>query len=787
MPSATTPSDEITRWRTARDVFLRLLDEPTAQRRARLRELDDSLRARVEALLDADHTASEAVDAPVGRLRGFEPLAADTRLGPWHIESEIGRGGHGVVYAARRAAVDFEQRVALKVLAGSFEPAAHQRFALERRLLGRFEHPSIVGLIDGGTTDDGLPYVVMDFVDGLPVDRWCDERRLDVHARLRLVLAICHAVEHAHRRLVVHRDLKPSNILVDHDGLPRLVDFGIARMLGGVDGATATRGGWWSPGFTSPEVALQRRSDEHLATTADVYSLGAVLHVVLAGVPPSSAVDLEALATRRPSTAASAAFAAADAEAQEEIAAARATSPRRLRAALRGDLDAILARALEPEPARRYGSVGALRRDLERHLDGHPVTARRSTIVYRVGRLVRRHRLASALAAALLAVVLAFAALSSLQARRLATERDLAERERARAEAVGRGLIELVGQIDPYAAPGLDQLALELMHGGERVADQDQLDLEIRLRLWSTIARGARLRGDLELASRLAERAVQAAERELAPDDPRLARARVDLIVVRRIQGRLDEALEMIARIESEPPRAGAAGDAALAHALWERGAVLIDLGRFTDAALVLTRTLEQGRRAGFDAVRMAALRGDLAAALRRDGFESRPDTAASSALDAHRGALGSDNPTLATDLVSTARQVRASGSLDDAEELLREALGLATENLGDEHEVTALAHHELALVHRARGDERSALPHLRAALAARRATLGDAHWMTDFAALDLGSTELALGLTGARDRIDDAAERLHAVLPSDHWALERAEAARRARTPASP
>jgi eukaryotic-like serine/threonine-protein kinase len=407
------PSDPAGRLRALFDAAVAL---PAGEREAFLGELDGEgriLRNELAELLAAhDRAAGFLEDAPLAKIRGEldpERLIGE-RLGDYRIERLLGRGGMGSVFLARRADGAYDQTVAIKLLDHlEQEAGAIRRFERERQTLAKLTHPNIARLLDGGTTGDGTPFLVMEYVDGEHVDRFCDRRRLGVPARLRLFLQVCAGVQHAHRHLVVHRDLKPGNILVTAEGEVKLLDFGIAKLLGELEREAEPEVGAFTPGYASPE---QLRGDQ-VSAASDVFALGLILHELLCGAHPYaphhedvgaiSAAILEEEAPT-PSLALRTSGAAEDGSA-EASAARRGVDPPRLRRQIEGDLDAILLKALAKEEARRYASAGELAGDLERHLGHRPVTARAGERGYVARRFVRRHRLAVT-AASLLAVSL---------------------------------------------------------------------------------------------------------------------------------------------------------------------------------------------------------------------------------------------------------------------------------------------------------------------------------------------------------------------------------------------
>ncbi|HUR82489.1 MAG TPA: serine/threonine-protein kinase [Thermoanaerobaculia bacterium] len=430
-------------WDEVRDLFHAASSAAPSARADLLKRADTDVRNEVESLLAAhdepgaflDRSVWDLIDAHEGeRLAG-------SLIGAYRIVKPLGRGGMGTVFLATREGEEFTQRVAIKLVRGG--EALVQRFRQERQILANLDHPNIARLVDGGTTADGLPYLGMEYVDGTPIDAFA--RALPIAGKLRLFLELCDAVQYAHRSLIIHRDIKPGNVLVTADGMPKLLDFGIAKLASPDDtrpAATPTR--LMTPEYASPEQLLGR-----LVTTAtDVYSLGVLLFELLTGEKPFDGATRTA-ATEAP----------------------RASS---LVKALRGDLDTILGCALEVDPARRYGSVERLADDVRRHLSGHPVLARRPTFGYRAAKFVRRNVLAVA-AAAIIAIVTAVAFVVTFQQKQIAERRF--EEVRSLAHSV---VYELHDAIEPL--PGstparellvrralvyLDALAAEAQDNGE--------------------------------------------------------------------------------------------------------------------------------------------------------------------------------------------------------------------------------------------------------------------------------------------------------------------------------
>jgi hypothetical protein len=368
-------------FRRVRNLFDAAMERPASERPAFLEDAcqgDPELLAEARALIDAQDHPPTWIDRPA---LGERDRMEGRRVGPYQVLREIASGGMGTVYLARRADGAFEKRVALKILRPeTASPEVLRRFQQERDILAALEHPNIARILDGGRTDEGLPYLAMEFIDGQPIDRYCRERHLDVAGRLRLFRAVLAAVRYAHRHGVVHRDLKPSNILVTEDGVPKLLDFGISKVLASEANeftACVTGSGLWlmTPEYASPEQVR----GEPAGASSDIYSLGIVLYEMLTGQRPYSLrsrvfhevvrVICEEPPTR-PSTAAPLEF-----------------EKRRLA----GDLDAVLLKTLEKEPRRRYRSVEALDAEIERYLEGRGVEARRALPIEAAGRLAQKH------------------------------------------------------------------------------------------------------------------------------------------------------------------------------------------------------------------------------------------------------------------------------------------------------------------------------------------------------------------------------------------------------------
>ncbi|NNE42854.1 MAG: protein kinase, partial [Gemmatimonadetes bacterium] len=449
---------------TEEQVFSRALDLDAEERARYLDEAcagNPDLRSRVQTLLDADGRAAGFLAEPVQITDAFSHAAVEEPLvgrdvGGYRLKERIGAGGMSTVYLAERTDPDFAMQAAVKLIHHGPEPEAIlRRFLTEREVLAQLRHPAIAQLLDGGLSDDGRPYLVMEYVEGRPLDDFCRERGLSIAERLELIATVCDAVHHAHRNLVVHRDLKPENILVTADGHVKLLDFGIAKVLtedGPGDAATLTRELLLTPTYASPE---QLRG-EPVGTASDVYSLGVILFELLTGKRPHGSRD------STPSEIARAV------EENDPEPPSRAADVR-----IDPDLDNITLLALRKEPEQRYASAEHLAADLRRFRDGLPVSARPATIRYRAAKFLRRNAVAVGAAVIVLLAVTGAAVVSTVLLFRADAARVEADRQRESAEEVGAFLQEMLGNADPYLTAEKDVTVREMVdRAAERVSEE---------------------------------------------------------------------------------------------------------------------------------------------------------------------------------------------------------------------------------------------------------------------------------------------------------------------------
>jgi serine/threonine protein kinase/tetratricopeptide (TPR) repeat protein len=434
------------KWDQVKELFALALERDAEERSEFLRQAcggDNALRSEIESLLSSfDGAATFLEDCPAADLLPTQSRAmAGRRIGAYRIVRECGHGGMAVVYLAERADDQYRKRVAIKMLKpGTNKDEILRRFRNERQALAGLDHPNIVRLLDGGSTEEGLPYLIMDYVEGVHIDEYCDTHRLSITERLQLFRTVCLAVQYAHETMVIHRDLKPSNILITKEGVARLLDFGIAKVLNSQwsPDRTLTRTDWrpMTPEYASPEQV----KGEPVTNATDVYSLGVLLYQLLTGHRPyrirsDSPLEIEHFVCDEEPERPSAAVSRIDEKVPPDgstrtlitpqlVGEARAIRPEDMPRCLRGDLDTIVMKAIRKEPEHRYSSAEAFSKDIERHLSGLPIEARKPTLLYRGGKFVHRHTESLATAIFILAVT---ASLGTWGARRLWKQRNVTE------------------------------------------------------------------------------------------------------------------------------------------------------------------------------------------------------------------------------------------------------------------------------------------------------------------------------------------------------------------------
>jgi serine/threonine protein kinase/tetratricopeptide (TPR) repeat protein len=699
-------SFEAARWAQARELFEELLDLPPGERAERLAGLaDGALRADVERLLAADSRAGGFLETPAaaaaaGLLEalldgpsGEDAAPLPDALGPYRILSRLGRGGMGDVLLGERADGLYEARVAIKLLRrGMDSEEVLARFSRERRILARLQHAHIARLLDGGAAPDGRPYFVMELVDGEPVTSYCRSRGLSVEDRVRLLLDCCDALSIAHQNLVVHRDLKPSNVLVTHEGVVKLLDFGIAKILGpddtgGLDVETRTELRLLTPAYAAPEQIL----GEPVTTATDVWSLGALAYELLTGTLPQkregrSAARLASEVSSESLERASQRVAKSPLEALPLQNAAEADR-RRLVRRLRGDLDNILQMALRREPERRYGSVTAFAGDLRRHLKGQPVKARPDTVGYRAGKFLRRNRVGAAAAALVLVSLIGGLAATRWQALRAEANARAAVAAARRADAVKEFLIGLFEIADPEQSGGSVSARDLLDQAGTRLQSELASEPDVQADLLEAVARIDRSLGRLDPAEALATRSLDVGRSAFPRGAAAIGRSLATLGAVEMSKGRLDEAEK-----------------------------------RLLDALAILET------REGRDSLAAARARSDYAQVLFWKGQVAKAEELERGVYETYRRELGEDNVQTATHLRNLGVLLEELDRLDEAERAYRSSQTVLEKRLGPDHVNLGQSYLNLAVLLDRRGRSGEAEPLYRRAYDVRRKALGASH-----------------------------------------------------------
>ncbi len=662
---------------------------------------DTALREEALILLEQLDRDPGFLEAPVASIQDLFPAPPDTgaeedphQIGTWTLLRPLGRGGMGTVWLAERVVEGIRQQVALKLIRRGMDTEdVLDRFRLERRILGALDHPNIARLLDAAATPDGRPYLVMEYVDGMPVTEHADRENLSVPARLDLTLTICAAVDHAHRHLVVHRDLKPRNIFVTGDGTVKLLDFGIGKVLGesgtlGPARATRTQARLLTPEYAAPEQI----TGGPITTATDVYGLGLLLCELLTGRHPllsggETLAEIEDATLHRTPTAPS------------QLTGQR-TQPGQGRRRIPRDLDMIILKALRKEPERRYPTAADLATDLRRHLSGHPVTARPDTIGYRVRRFLRRNAAPVIAAAAVLLALVATTAVTLVQSRRVAAESARVAAERDKALEVRGFLMEMFGATGAGRAVGDTVTVRRLLDLQAARLDTEPWSPELRAEMLAVLADGYDRLGLWEEAEPLAVRSLDL-RRDLFPSDHPDVAASLNLVGwIAHERGRSREAIPLLHEAVTIRRTLGRAGEGDLSRSLNDLGVIWNALGQYDSAQAVLEESLAiRDRLFGPGHRTVGITANNLAAAY---WFQSRVDDAAriqQRALEALQQSVGPDHQRTIIALSNLATFRVTAGDLVGAERDYRDLLAQQERLQGADHPVTSQVRLSLATV----------------------------------------------------------------------------------------
>jgi len=649
---------------------------------------DEGLAADVLALLQEDARGTTLLDQPLAEV-AHKVLDAEVpaslpfqELGPYRIQATLGEGGMGVVYLAERQ--DLGSRVALKLLRDAWlSPARRERFAAEQRTLAQLNHPSIARLYDADTLPDGTPYFVMEYVEGLPLTEYCVTHRCSAERRLQLFRQVCEAVQYAHSNAVIHRDLKPSNILVKADGSIRLLDFGIAKQLESLNVAaqqTMTGLRLMTPAYAAPEQIRGQR----VGIQSDVYSLGVILYELLSGQLP---FDLSGLAPAEAETV------LLEHQPPRPSVAARQKATRgsaiSLSAASWADLDVLCLTAMHKDPERRYQSVEALIRDVDKYLNREPLEARPDTIRYRLSKFARRNRREVMAASAALAILIGLLVFFTL---RLAKARDAALAEAARTERIQRFTMNLFQGGDEAVGPADDLRVLTVVDRGVQEARSLTSDPKVQAELYETLGTVYMNLGKLDDAEKLLTSSLEQRTALFGPDDAEVAKSLVALAELRDVQAKFDDA-EKLAR----QGLAMSKGHLPPAHpmigkATFTLGKLLEDRGAYDPAIAVLQEAARLQSAAEPNSADLAATLTELANSHFYAGHYDLSESLNQRVLKMDRQIYGERHPHVADDLINLGAVQYERGRFPEAEHYYRQGLDIVRSFYGNDHPATASA-----------------------------------------------------------------------------------------------
>ncbi|MEY2562487.1 MAG: eukaryotic-like serine/threonine-protein kinase [Verrucomicrobiota bacterium] len=791
------------RWDRVKELFEAAADLAPRERAILLdRECagDESLRAEIESLMASDAQTDGFIETPLAEIpRDLFPDAKEESLagrqfGAYQIIREIGRGGLGAVYLAARADDEYRKEVAIKLVRRGLDTDdILRRFRNERQILAQLDHPNIGRLIDGGTTEEGSPYFVMEYVKGEQIGAYCDAHRLTTASRLNLFRKVCAAVTYAHQNLVIHRDLKPSNILVTAEGEPKLLDFGIAKLLGPEEDALAqTSAGQqvMTPEYASPE---QIRG-EKITTASDVYSLGVLLYELLTGQRPyrlktRTAAEISRAITEQEPQRPSTAVAQSDPLSSEFGPSGTGIShnPK----SLRGDLDNIVLMAMRKQPTRRYASVAQFSEDIRRHLEGMPVIARKDTVRYRAGKFVRRHKVAVAAAALLLVTLFAgvFAATWEAKgarraARLAAEERDRAVKQTARAEKVTAFLQKVLGFSDPGWASSNPKRNREatiseaLVEAGRQAEVELANEPEALAAVQFTIGTTYRTQSRYPEAEPYLRASLDLRRRFLGPHHLETGQSMVALGEWNVVTGHYAEA-EPLFRDAIDIFRT--VSDAKwLAISLNDLGTLNWFQGKQPAAEKFLREALEVSSNfVGGDRVLRAIMYSTLGLARRDQGDLNEGGIFLEKAIEEHRALPGEPRSELALALSNLASIRLLQADYDHAEALASESFQLFLKTVGENHQYTAYPLSTLAEIYYRRENYPKAREAIERVMQIQARALPAGHTDSTRSSVTLGKILMRSGaLTEAETTLRAAYEKLRSTLPSGHFVVASARGA---------
>jgi serine/threonine protein kinase len=805
------------KWDQVMELFALALERDPEERSGFLRQAcagDDSLRTEIESLLSSfDRASTFLEDCPAADLVAAQSRAmTGRRIGAYRILREIGQGGMAVVYLGERDDQNYRKQVAIKMVKpGIGTEQVLQRFLNERQTLAVLDHSNIVKLLDGGSTEDGSPYLVMEYVEGLPIDHYCDHNHVSIADRLRLFRNVCSAVQYAHQNLVIHRDLKPGNILITKEGLPRLLDFGIAKLLNPecLQTPLVTRmdGRPMTLEYASPEQV----HGEPVTSATDVYSLGVLLYEILTGHRPYQVADsswreIERLVCEseppRPSARVS-----TDRERLKTTAEMRMAEPNQLVRLLRGDLDWITMKALEKDPNRRYASVSELSADILRYLSHEPVLARPASATYRARKYVRRHPFGASVAAGIVLLLAGFAATQSFQLRRITRERDRANRVTEFMEGMfkvsnpseARGNSITAREVLDRASKDIDtglsrdpELQAQMMHVmGDvyknlglfpRAQLLFQSSADIRRRILGSqnvetlqsiddLAWILNQEGRAAEAEKLQRETVDARRRFFGTQNPDTLKSMSNLAWTLDREGHYAEAEKLEREVIDIRRRVLKTDDRDTLATMSNLAATLGHEGHYAEAEKMKRETLDIRRRTlGPEHPETLTAMNNLAATFLQEGHYREAEKLQRETLELQRRILGPEHPDTLRSMNNLAHTLDSEGRVAEAEQLQREALGVKQRVLGPEHQDTLWAMGSLAITLQQEGHFSEAEKLQRETLELQRRVLGSERPNTLSTMIDLSTTLRKEGRYSEAEKMErQGVDTMRRVLGPEH------------------
>ena len=770
------------RWEKIQEIFLQAREYPAVKRAEYLREAcagDGELYAEVESLLESDQAEDNLLDnSPLDDLDADTFLSRTGQLvGAYRIIREIGRGGMGSVYLAEREDGQFRQQVALKIInPGMDSREVLKRFQIERQINARLQHPNIARLLDGGITENGLPFFTMEYVEGVPIDEYCRNNELSLGDKLKLFCEVCRAVQYAHQNLIVHRDLKPGNILVEKSGTVKLLDFGIAKVLGAdndfgeVPDLTRTGMRVMSPAYASPEQIGNRP----ISISADIYSLGVVLYELLTGYLPHDFSELSLT------------------EIEKQVSEIDPDKPSRsvLRAPnndnlnltkklshkLKGDLDNICLKALHKDPQRRYYSAEQLAEDIRSYLDGRPILARRDSLKYTASKFIRRNR-GRVITAAIIFIVITF--MTGYYTVKLTAERNLARKEAEVSSQITEFLMSMFELSDPGQSQGETITAREILErGSSRIEQELAGQPEIQARLMHVLGQVYYTLGLYDQSKKLTQAALAHGINALSSDNPEVAKYMLTLSWLLDMESNYDSCQLLTRQALKIYRKHYPENSLEIGNAYHDLATVLRHMGNFEGADSLYRKSLAIKRSiADIDPIDIAYTLNHYARLLYQRGDIAESVPIYREALNIRDSMLGRNHPETVASMGGLAAALTKLDDLDNAENLYRECLGAVYKTSGPDHPYYGALMNSMGRVLYRKGDYKQAEKYFREALENQRRIYPEGHNKISNSLLGLGTLLNKVGqYDEAYDYLNEAVAIRKNTLGEDHWMTAAAE-----------